>query len=127
MNEALQTALLVIVALQAKHIICDGPLQTLAMVRDKSSYGKPLGLLHALIHAVGSAVVLALFGLPLTVVGSLALLDGVIHYHVDYTKENIVKTFGWTPAVGPYWWAMITDQSLHHMTAVLLVWLAFKP
>jgi hypothetical protein len=57
----------------------------------------------------------------------LALLDGVIHYHVDYTKENIVKTFGWTPAVGPYWWAMITDQSLHHMTAVLLVWLAFKP
>lgn len=120
-------ALLLLVALQIKHVICDGPLQTARMVREKSAYGKPQGLLHALVHVAGSALVLTFFGLPAALVAGLAGLDGAIHYHVDYIKENIVKTMGWGPTRGPFWWAIIADQTLHHMTAVLLVWLAFKP
>ncbi len=127
MNETLQSGLLLLVALQVKHVICDGPLQTVLMVRDKSIYGKPNGLLHGFIHAAGCFVVLGLWGLPLTLVASLALLDGVIHYHVDFTKENLMKRIGWGYSDGPFWWSIITDQTLHHMTYVLLVWLALKP
>ncbi len=126
MNGAVQTVLLLLVALQVKHVICDGPLQTLRMVKDKAIYGRPLGLLHGLIHACGSFVVLALWGIPLALVVMLALLDGVIHYHLDFIKENIVKRMGWDYADSPFWWGIITDQSLHHLTSILLVWLALR-
>jgi Protein of unknown function (DUF3307) len=127
MNETLQSGLLLLLALQVKHVICDGPLQTVQMVRDKSIYGKPNGLLHGLVHAAGCFVVLELWGLPLALVASLALLDGAVHYHIDFIKENLVKHIGWGYSDGPYWWSIITDQTLHHMTSVLLVWLALKP
>jgi hypothetical protein len=126
MNEDLQTALLMILGLQLKHVICDGPLQTLQMVKDKSHYGKPYGLVHAIIQGMGTGLVFTLLGLPLSTVGALAVLDGIIHYHVDYLKENIVKRNGWTTQDGPFWWALTTDQTLHHMTYVLLAWVAFK-
>jgi hypothetical protein len=127
MNGAIQTVLLLLVALQIKHVICDGPMQTLRMVKDKSVYGKTFGLMHGVVHVVGCLLVLLLFGLPITLAASLALLDGVIHYHIDFAKENIVKRMNWGYSDGPYWWAIITDQTLHHMTALLLVWLALKP
>ncbi len=78
MNDALQTTLLLILGLQFKHIVCDGPLQTLQMVKDKSFYGKPLGVVHAFVHGVGSALILALVGLPVTLVLALAALDTVL-------------------------------------------------
>jgi Protein of unknown function (DUF3307) len=127
MNGAVETVLLLLVALQIKHVICDGPMQTLRMVKDKSVYGKPYGLLHGLVHAAGCVLVLLLFGLPITLAASLALLDGVTHYHIDFSKENFVKYMGWSYTDGPFWWSIITDQTLHHMTALLLVWLALKP
>lgn len=127
MNEQLQTALIVILGLQLKHVICDGPLQSLQMVRDKSTYGKPLGVLHAAIHIGGSLIVLWIAGLGLTLSLGLAVLDGLIHYHTDFFKENVVKFGGWTPADSPFWWALTTDQAVHHMTYVLIVWLAFRP
>jgi hypothetical protein len=116
-----------IVGLQVKHVICDGPLQTLRMVQDKSHYGRPFGLIHALIHAIGTAIVLLSFGLPFSFSVSLAALDGAIHYHVDYFKNNLVRAMSWTTTDGPYWWAFTADQTLHHMTYILLVWLAVKP
>jgi Protein of unknown function (DUF3307) len=127
MDEQLQIALLIILGLQLKHIICDGPLQTVQMVRDKSVYAKPLGLLHAGIHVVGSFVVFVFAGLPFGLCFGLAALDGLIHYHADFIKENIVKFKKWGTIDGPFWWALTTDQAVHHMTYVLLVWLALKP
>jgi hypothetical protein len=127
MNSELHAALLLLLALQVKHVICDGPLQTPRMVREKSAYGMPQGLLHALVHVTGCALVLTLWGLPMALVAGLAGLDGVIHYHVDYLKENLVKSMGWGPVQGPFWWAIIADQALHHMTSLLIVWLAFTP
>jgi hypothetical protein len=127
MNEPLQVALLMILGLQLKHIICDGPLQTLEMVRDKSTYAKPQGLSHAAIHLVGSFLVCWLVGLPFLLSLALAALDGFIHYHVDFLKENLVKRKGWSTKDSPFWWALTTDQTVHHMTYVLLTWLAFRP
>jgi hypothetical protein len=125
--DPLSLALIVLVLLQVKHVICDGPLQTLAMVQGKSIYGKPVGILHALIHGAGTCIVLAGFGFPLFLVVKLAALEVVLHYHIDYVKENLVKSQKWSHLEGPFWWALTADQALHHMTYVLLVWIAFRP
>ncbi len=119
------TFLLVVLAgFQLKHFICDGPLQTLAMVQAKSHYGRPLGILHAAIHGLGTLPVFLLAGSGSALI--LALADFVIHYHIDFTKENIVKYFGWTPKDGPFWWALMADQTLHHLTYLALVWFSLK-
>ena len=108
--------LFLILLLQIKHFICDGPLQTKAMVDGKAIYGNRLGLLHAGIHGLGTIVALAWFGLDWTLVFALAVADMALHYHIDFTKENIVKIKGWTIAVREFWWALATDQFLHHLT-----------
>jgi Protein of unknown function (DUF3307) len=117
--------LALIACLQAKHFICDGLLQTKAMVDSKSVYGDRMGLVHAALHGIGTVLILAVFGFKFSVVISLAVLDAVIHYHVDYAKENIVKNAGWTSHEAKFWWALSADQMLHQFTYLLLVALAF--
>jgi hypothetical protein len=126
MMTTLTFALCFAAALQVKHVICDGPLQTLAMVKAKRHYLKPLGFAHAIIHALGTFLVGLAFGLGFVPALQLAALDGVIHYHVDFAKENIVHRAGWVETQGPFWWSFTTDQALHHMTYLLLTWMAFK-
>jgi Protein of unknown function (DUF3307) len=120
------TFLLLAAALQFKHFVCDGPLQNSVMVISKSKYGDGWGVAHSLIHGVGTALVLFVFALPLTFVLGFAALDFVIHYHIDFCKENIVKRAGWTPQHSKFWWALSADQYLHQSTYVLLVWLVVK-
>jgi hypothetical protein len=120
--ETIKYAFLLLLALQVKHAICDGPLQTLQMVRDKSVYLKPLGLIHALIHSLGSLLVFWVAQVPLVFAFQLVLLEFALHYHIDYIKEKIVHYFGWYHSDGPFWWALVVDQTLHHMSYGVLVW-----
>lgn len=119
-----QHVLLLVAALQVKHFICDGPLQTLAMVKAKGVYGHPTGLLHSFIHAAGTLAILAISGLGLSRLLLLGLLDFAIHYHVDYAKENVVRRAGWTPQQGFFWWALSADQMAHQLTYLLIAYLA---
>ena len=123
----LEHVLLVVAALQVKHFICDGPLQTRAMVEAKGHYGRPLGLLHSFIHTVGTVFVLTGFDFAAPLVLLLGLLDFVIHYHVDFTKENVVRKAGWTPTQAYFWWALSADQMAHQLTYLLIAYIALKP
>ncbi len=125
-NAQVTSALLVVGFLQLKHFICDGPLQTLAMVKSKSIYGAPLGILHSALHGLGTGLVflIATFS-PIIAIG-LAVLDFTIHYHVDFTKENIIKYFGWNTNNAQFWWALSADQTIHQFTYLLLYILAVK-
>ena len=105
-----------VLALQVKHFFGDGPLQTRAMVEAKRIYGQPMGVAHAAIHLAGTLLVLWGFGLPWWFVMGFALADGVIHYHIDFTKERTIRSCGWTIADPPFWWAFGADQGLHHLT-----------
>ncbi len=125
--DTISKAFLLLLALQAKHVICDGPLQTVQMVRDKSVYGKPRGVAHALIHCLGSFGVLVAAGVPVVFTAQLVTFEFFVHYHIDYIKEKFVKYNGWYHSDGPFWWALILDQALHHMTYLLLVWLIVRP
>ena len=125
-NAQVTSALLVVGFLQLKHFICDGPLQTLAMVKSKSIYGAPLGILHSALHGLGTGLVflIATFS-PIVAIG-LAVLDLTIHYHVDFTKENVIKYFGWNTNNAQFWWALSADQTIHQFTYLLLYVLAVK-
>lgn len=122
-----ENMLLLLILLQVKHFICDGPLQTAAMVRDKGFYGRRLGLLHAGIHGCGTIAAFLIWGeIAIEAVAVLAVVDFALHYHIDFSKEQIVRRNGWTTAVPQFWWALSADQMLHQMTYLVLAWLAFR-
>ena len=124
---SLELILLLVAFFQVKHFICDGPLQTRAMVEAKRHYGRAGGLLHGFIHAAGTLLVLAGFGFSMSTVLLLSLLDFAIHYHVDFIKENVVRKAGWTPTQAPFWWALSADQTAHQLTYLLIAYIALKP
>ncbi len=127
MNSFFITTTLALVAfLQLKHFVCDGPMQTLGMVESKSIYGDWLGIVHSGLHGIGTFIVFLFAGFPILLVFGLAALDFVIHYHVDFSKENIVKYFRWGTKDAKFWWALSADQALHQFTYLVLVALAFK-
>ena len=125
-NASVTHALIVVAFLQLKHFVCDGPLQTLAMVKSKSIYGAPLGILHSALHGLGTGLVFLIAAFSPTLAIGLAVLDFAIHYHVDFTKENIIKYFGWNTDNAPFWWALSADQTLHQFTYLALCILALK-
>jgi Protein of unknown function (DUF3307) len=125
-NAQVSYALILVAFLQLKHFICDGPLQTLAMVKSKSIYGALLGILHSALHGLGTGLVFLIAGFSPSIALGLAVLDFAIHYHVDFTKENMIKYFGWNTNNAPFWWALSADQALHQFTYLLLYVLAIK-
>jgi hypothetical protein len=117
-----------ILLLQAKHALGDGPLQFAWMVREKGAYGSRGGILHAAIHGAGSLAVLAIFGVGAMLTALLALADLVLHYHIDFIKESTVRRKGWTSSDTHFWWAYAADQFAHHVTyiamaAAVILWI----
>lgn len=127
MSFSVHAVLMLLIALQAKHFVADGPLQTRAMVEAKGVFGKPLGLLHAALHGIGTGVVFLAFGFPVGVVITVAAADAGVHYLIDFSKEQIVRRARWTTADPTFWWALSADQTLHQMSYVILVWWAVTP
>ena len=113
-----------------KHFVCDFPLQANKwFYNNKHIYGHPGGIAHAGIHALGTLLVFtfALFGIISSLdVWILAIMDGVIHYHIDWAKMNIGKKFNLKPDNSEWFWILLgLDQLLHYMTYLFLIWLAF--
>ena len=115
------TALFLVLLLQIKHVLCDGPLQTTDMVLAKGIYGKPLGILHAAIHAAGTFAVFAATGSGWKLAILFAAMDFALHYHIDFAKEAITRRFGWSVSVPYFWWMIAFDEFLHHLTYLAFV------
>jgi hypothetical protein len=113
--------LMLVAGLQIKHMVFDGPAQTRWMLAEKGIYGATGGLVHSGNHLIGSLVVLLVLGFPWLTAMVIAAGDGVIHYHIDFFKEQIVKARKLTPADQGFWWTLAIDQSLHHMTYIAMV------
>lgn len=121
MADVTASGILVLLALlQVKHAICDGPLQTLRMVHDKGIYGKPWGIIHSGLHGLGSLIVLMVFGIALLPALLLSLVEIVVHYHIDFAKESLVRRYQWKHDNAYFWWALMGDQLLHNLTYVAL-------
>lgn len=115
-------ALYLILLLVTKHFIVDFPLQTKFQYSNKGKYGHPGGLLHSFFHGCATYFCFAWFA-PIAA-GYLAIIDMVVHYHIDWAKVNINNKFGWGPTTHEqFWWLLGLDQFLHAITYVGLVYL----
>lgn len=114
----LELALILIALLLFKHFLIDFVAQTDQMVREKGTYGADGGLVHAGQHALVTFWIILIFAPHLAV--PLALLDGLLHYHIDWAKMNLAK--GLTPADHKYWAWIGIDQLLHQLTYVGIVY-----
>lgn len=108
--------LVLLLLLQIKHVIADFFLQNAYIIRHRRYYGHPGGLLHVAIHLAGSLVVLLIMGTTLPLLAGLLAVEGVIHYHLDWSKDNFVARRMLTPQDAMYWYATGIDQGLHQAT-----------
>ena len=120
------TAILILTLLLTKHFVCDFLLQTSYQFAHKGQYGHFGGLLHAGIHSAGTFVVFYFFtSLEWALI--FALFDGLVHYHVDWTKCYLNKRFNLSPLKGNGYWPLFgLDQFLHQLTYIGLVVFMFK-
>ena len=104
-----------------KHFLADFPLQYQYMVQEKGTYGALGGIHHAALHASFTFFVLLLAGYsdnPVLI--PLALADGVIHYHVDWCKQQLNRNL--TIKDDRWWTLMGLDQCLHYLTYVGIIY-----
>lgn len=113
-------ALWLMAALLVKHFILDFPLQLKYMLEEKGSYLADGGVHHAFFHGFGTALVFMLLGYQ-EVAGTVAVLDVLIHYHVDYLKMKLNARLELNPSHKGFWTLIGLDQLAHGLTYVLLV------
>lgn len=119
--------LLTLALLLLKHFICDFPLQAFSwMYLNKGTYGHLGGLAHALVHGVGTLIVLLvirhLYLTPsLSQLSLLVIFDMLMHYHIDWSKMQLNRRLSLTPANEGFWVLLGVDQLLHQLTYLVLV------
>jgi len=113
---------LLFLALITKHFVCDFLLQWRYQYANKGTYLHPGGILHAGICMLGTLISLV------TVVGFelffvyVILVEGLIHYHIDWAKMNITKYYNLRPDRDEsFWYLLGFDQYLHYLTYVGIV------
>lgn len=108
-------AITVLALLLFKHFLCDFVFQTQWQIRQKGQYGKPGGLVHSGIHVVGTALALLPAMLPVATVAAVMAAEFVVHYHIDWSKEKLVRRFDWRDGAR-FWNAIGLDQLAHGLT-----------
>lgn len=122
MSAEIQAALALLTLFQVKHMFADYFLQTSAMLINRSVYAHPGRALHAAIHAGLSVICLLIVSAPLAFLIVLCLIEGIVHYHIDWIKGRYSDRSGDTPADASYWRAFGTDQLMHQLTYVVMLW-----
>ena len=110
-----------------KHFICDFPLQIFPwMYLNKGRYLHPGGIVHAGVHGIGTLIVLSFFfEIKLSIF--YALIDMLVHYHIDWAKMNLSCHYDLKPNNSEWFWVLLgLDQLLHHLTYFAIIYYAFK-
>jgi hypothetical protein len=98
-----------------KHYLADFVLQTDDMVRGKAIYGNLDGINHSLVHVNFTLWISYALTLNATLALVLSLIDGIIHYHVDWAKMN----FGCRDITNKLFWNHLgLDQLAHALTYI---------
>lgn len=107
---------LVLVLLFVKHYLFDFVWQTESMIKHKGTYGDARGIIHSLGHAIGTLIVVFLF-LGVWWALFFAVIDGLVHYHIDWFKMN----YGNSDVSNPLFWNHLgLDQLAHSLTYVFI-------
>ncbi len=103
-----------------KHWYVDFVIQTDDEVQHKGIYGDWQGIKHSLKHGVATLVIFIVIGAAPIIAMVIAILDGVAHYHIDWTKMNYGNRDIQTPQ---FWNHLGLDQLAHYLTYLIAVWL----
>lgn len=110
--------------LSVKHTVADYFLQTPYQVFNKGIYGHPGGLLHSGIHVALTVPVFLVLPPPSLLFAVMILVgEYLVHYHVDWLKEQVNKSRGWNPNVPAFWRSFGVDQLAHTLTYITIVYL----
>ncbi len=105
--------------LLVKHAIVDLGIQAQLKDINKSNYlGN--GHIHYFQHGLGTIVIAGLF-LPAFPAIMCAILDYIIHWHIDFSKHKFNKIFKIESRTPIWWWTNTIDQCLHFVTYYFLV------
>jgi len=121
MQAEIGTVLLALALFALKHFLADFVLQPPWMTRGKGQYGHPGGFAHAAVHMAGSLPALIVLGAGPLAALLLILAEGVVHYHIDWTKETLTRRFAPDIRRAGYWVLLGADQLLHQLTYLAMV------
>ena len=115
MSDLTSAILLGFIILSVKHTIGDYFLQTPYQYLNKGIYGHPGGLVHSALQALLTIPVFLILP-PSSALLAFAIIAGefVIHYHLDWSKEQLVKRFKLTQS-DPWFWHLFGLDQLGHM------------
>lgn len=127
MTDLASSILLAFIVLSVKHTIADYFLQTPYQFQNKGIYGHPGGLIHSAVH-VSLTLPVFLILPPATIGLALAIIAGeyVIHYHVDWGKEQLIERYGLTQSDPQFWNLFGVDQLAHFLTYVAIIALLIR-
>lgn len=115
--------LLILSLFAFKHFLVDFPMQRPFQWMNKGTYGHLGGIEHSGLHFAGTVLTLCWF-VPYPVALLAGLVDGIVHYHIDWMKMNINRTMGWKPDTHPEFWTLLgLDQLAHTTTYLGIVWM----
>ena len=115
--------LLLMLILQVKHCYADFYLQTYMQTVKKGVWLDPIGISHTTEHMYCSLVAMLAFSffVPMSAfaIVIVTLVEGVVHYVVDYTKVK----HGSKDSTKPIFWTQFgLDQLAHQITYGWMVW-----
>jgi hypothetical protein len=108
---------IILILLQIKHWYIDFVNQSDEEVAHKGVYLDWLGAKHSVKHGLATFVILFLFA-PVGWAVFLAMLDAVLHYHIDWTKMNKGNRDIRTKE---FWNHLGMDQMAHQICYLLIV------
>lgn len=114
------TVLVLVFLLQVKHLVADFFLQNEYMLSGRDRYLHGGRALHVALHIVGTVLVLVAVGTPIFATLVVAIVEFVLHYHIDWGKSALNHRRGLTPSDPVYWRALGVDQALHHATYIAI-------
>lgn len=122
MTDHVGAVLAMLCLLQLKHMFADYFLQTPKMLSGRGEYWHLGRAQHAGIHALGSAIVLAIMGAPAIFTLVLMAAEWFVHFNIDFFKASYSEHKKYTPAQAGFWRAAGVDQFMHHLTYIVMVW-----
>jgi len=105
-----------------KHFIADYLMQFPYMLKEKGIYGADGGVHHSLVHASWTFLILVFFCDNADVIIALSFADFVLHYHIDWCKQQLNRSLTSTDRM--FWVWMGLDQALHYLTYIGIIYVA---
>ena len=122
MSDLTWAILLGFVVLSMKHTVGDFFLQTSYQYLNKGIYGHRGGLIHSALHALLTIPVFLVLP-PSSALLAIAIIAGefVVHYHLDWSKEQLIKRYKLTQKDSWFWHLFGLDQLGHMVTYVAII------